>query len=429
MKIAIAGYGVEGKANYAYFRDQGELTIVDEQPVIDDLPEGVLSILGEGSFSKLQDFDMVVRTAGLSPHKITTNGIVWSATNEFFIRCPVPIIGVTGTKGKGTTCSLIADMLRAAGKTVHLVGNIGVPALDVISVISPDDIVVFELSSFQLWDIQKSPHIAVVLMVEPDHLNIHKDFADYVAAKSNIGRYQQPQDIIIYHPTNISSASIAAGSPALIKQRYQTPEGAYVHEGSIIIGEQNICSVSEVALVGEYNLQNVCAAVTASWVYIQDATVIASAIHSFQGLEHRLEYVATKNGIQFYNDSYSSAPTATIAAVSAFSEPIVLIVGGLDRGIDLHPLADMIQETANIRKVIIIGAIKQRLAAILQEYGFDNFIVSDANDMDSIVDQARENAMKDDVVILSPGCASFDMFKNFAERGEKFKWTVKGIHE
>lgn len=429
MKIAIAGYGVEGKANYEFFRGHGDITIADERTAIDDLPEGVATILGEGCFAKLQDFDVVLRTASLPPSKIVTNGTIWSATNEFLAKCPAPIIGVTGTKGKGTTCTLIASILRAAGRTVHLVGNIGVPALSVLPTIKPDDIVVFELSSFQLWDVSRSPHVAVVLMVEPDHLDVHASFEEYVGAKANIVRYQQPNDIVIYHPANIYSSEIAALSFALKKMRYQTPEAAHVDGDNIVISEQIICSVKDVLLMGEYNLQNVCAAITASWVYTQDVTAIAGAVRSFKGLEHRMEFVGTKRGVSYYNDSYSSAPTAAIAAISAFSTSVILIVGGFERGIDLTPLADAIVKANHLKKVIIIGQVRERLALLLRQKQFNNFQIVEATDMTAVVQAAVRHAAPGDAVVLSPGCASFDMFKDFTDRGNQFKQVVGAMGE
>ena len=424
MKIAIAGYGIEGKSNYEYFSKLGDVTIVDEKASKEVLPDGALNLLGEGVFEQLAGYDMVVRTAGLAPNKIKTDGKVWSATNEFFARCPAPIIGVTGTKGKGTTSTLITEILRASGKTVHLVGNIGTPALSVLSSISPDDIVVYELSSFQLWDLERSPKVSVVLLVEPDHLNVHADFDDYVLAKANIAAHQHPNDVVIYHPNNEQSARIAATSSARHKLRFMTPDAAYIVDGAVCIDNEMICRTDEVGLLGEFNLQNVCAAISAAWQFTHDITAIATTVRHFKGLPHRLEFVTEKAGVRFYNDSFSSAPTATMAAVTAFNEPIVLILGGFDRGIDLTSLAKAIAATKNIAQILVIGQIRERLAAALKAESVKNMEIIDDTKMNVIVRRAAEIAKPGDVVLLSPGCASFDMFKDFYDRGEQFKQAV-----
>lgn len=429
MKIAIAGYGVEGKSSYEYFSKQGDdITILDGRTEIDDLPEGVRAVLGAAAFSQLEEYDMVVRSPSLAPRKLAGAKKIWSATNEFFARCPAPIIGVTGTKGKGTTSSLTAAILREAGRTVHLVGNIGTPALDELAKIQPSDIVVYEMSSFQLWDIEKSPHVAVILMIEPDHLNVHADFDDYVLAKGNVAAHQQADDVVIYHPTNEQSAR-AANLSGGKKMRYMTPEAAHIKDGMIMMNETEICPTEKVGLKGAYNLENVCAAVSAAWQFTQNVASFARAIEGFKGLEHRLEYVATKQGVEFYNDSFSSAPTATIAAITAFSEPIVLIVGGYDKGVDLTPLAENIASTPNIEKVVVIGQTRGQIADTFSRLGFTKFDSTSETDMEKIVALALGYAPKGGVVLLSPGCASFDMFKNFYERGRLFKRAVGELHE
>lgn len=430
MKVAIAGYGVEGKASYDYFASKGDdVTILDERTQVPDLPVGAKTIMGNAAFGSLGDFDMVIRTPSLPPKKLVGTKRVWSATNEFFVQCPAPVIGVTGTKGKGTTSSLIATILQKSGKTVHLVGNIGTPALAVIGAIQPEDIVVYEMSSFQLWDLEKSPHIAVVLMVEPDHLNVHADFEDYAMAKGNIAAHQQATDILIYHPTNATSARIATLSPATTKLRYQTDDAAHIENGQVAINGTDICAVDEVGLLGEYNLQNVCAALTASWQIVQNAGAAAEAIREFKGLEHRLEFVAKKDGVRYFNDSYSSAPTATIGAISAFDGPVILIAGGYDRGIDFAPLAQAIVKSGNIRRVLAIGQTRDRMAEELQAAGYAEVDVVSSQTMQEIVSLAAREAAPGDTVLLSPGCASFDMFANFTQRGREFKQAVGGLHE
>lgn len=427
-KVAIAGYGAEGEANYRYWTGLGaDITIFDEanQPSR-PLPEGARTRLGTGVLGDMNGFDLVIRTAGLNPNHITTDGKIWSATNEFFSRCPAPIIGVTGTKGKGTTCTLIAEILKAAGKTVHLVGNIGTPALEVLPAIKAENIVVFELSSFQLWDIERSPETAVVLMIEQDHLNVHKDMAEYVAAKAHIGTFQTPQDLLVYHPTNERSAQVARVSAAE-KKRYMTPEGAQAVSDHIEIEGNIICDISEVGLIGAHNIENICAAVTAAWRYTQDLVAIKQAVTTFKGLPHRLEFVREVGGAKYFDDSYSANPAATVAALSVFVEPIVALVGGFDRKADFTKLVDAIVASKNLKKLVLMGETAHKISQLLEERGFTNMSVQSGTNFADIVTATQAYAEPGDIVLLSPGCPSFDMFKNFEERGNEFKAIVRSL--
>ena len=408
MKIAIVGYGVEGKASYDYWNTtENELTIIDERDAI-DAPEGTRKVLGADAFLSLDGFDLVVRSPGIDPRKLPYGNRLWSATNEFFAKCPAPIIGVTGTKGKGTTCSLITSILRAAGRTVHLVGNIGTPALQELPKIRPDDIVVFELSSFQLWDLKRSPHVAVVLMIEPDHMNVHKDMDDYVAAKSNIATNQTVDDTIIFNRNNQLSKQIAAAS-----------KGKKV-EYPFAIDE----FTASIKLPGAHNQENAAAAIAAVRGFGVGDDAIRQGLSAFEGLPHRLEKVRELDGVTFYNDSFSSAPSATVAAVKSFTQPEIIIVGGTDKGADFSELHTALQEATNVKMVILIGEIRHKLADILHDI---NYEISDVRTMAEVVSVARSYAASGDVVIMSPACASFDMFKSFYDRGDQFREVVKSL--
>lgn len=429
MQIAIAGYGIEGRANYEYFRDKGAVTIVDENSRLADVPLGIPTITGDGVFERLQDFDMVVRTAGLKPAKITTNGKIWSATNEFFTHCPAPIIGVTGTKGKGTTCSFIASVLRAGGKTVHLVGNIGVPALEILPQVQPDDIVVYELSSFQLWDLERSPQTAVVLMIEPDHLDVHESMEEYVDAKANIRRYQGPHDTCWHHPTNKYAKYIADTTHEGRAVPYNSPGttgSVYIKDSYFWMNEQEICSTDAVVIPGAHNLENVCAALSAALPFLEGTTMVEAGLRSFTGLPHRLKFIREISGVRYYDDSIATTPGSALAAIRAFAEPKVIILGGHTKGTKYDEVVE--QCAATNTKVIAIGSARDDIVALAQLYHADCISLK-ATSMFDIVQAASQRAEPGGVVILSPAAASFDMFKNYQDRGDQFIAAVERLAE
>ncbi len=407
MNIALAGFGQEGRASYEYWSTpENTLTIADEREIIDGLPDGVPTILGADAFAKLGEFDLIIRSPGVNPKKLPYGEKVWSPTNEFFAKCPAPIIGVTGTKGKGTTSSLIAGILKTAGKTVHLVGNIGTPALTELPKIKSDDIVVFELSSFQLWDIKKSPRVAVVLGIEADHLNVHDSMDDYVAAKANIVRFQTADDLTVFNRNNQIAVQIASQSSAR-KAEYPIELGDVV---------------STIQLPGPHNVENASAAVAAVQDYVTDPEVLKQGIGSFTGLPHRIKFVREVGGVRFYDDSYSSAPAASIAALKSFNDPKIIILGGYEKQADFSELGGYIANDTTVKKALLIGQTKNRIADAFTALGIgsERYEIMESTVFADIIRRAYESAEAGDVVLLSPGCASFDMFNNFTERGEQF---------
>ena len=446
MKIAILGYGKEGQAALDYWQVAGdEITVCDQQEVV--VPDGVKLQTGPDYLAQLDRFDVLVRSPGLHPAEITKAnaqspnilGKVTTGTNEFFKVCPTNnVVGITGTKGKGTTSSLVACLLEAAGKTVHLGGNIGVAPLAMLkSDIQDDDWVVLELSNFQLIDCAYSPAVATCLMVVPEHLNWHSSMDEYVAAKRQLFAHQQATDTTVYNRLSATSQQIANASPGF-KRSYEVPKvgtqptntaGAYVQEDTIYVDQTPVCDIADVALLGRHNLENICAALATTWDLIgHDATLAKRVIREFKGLEHRLELVRRVNDINYFNDSFASTPDATVAAMAAVTGKKVMIVGGFDRGLDLSKLAQAITaHQTDIRKLLVIGQSGPRLTKVLDTTGFTNYQLLADVTMPQIVAVAQAAAQPDDSVVLSPGFASFDMFKNFEDRGQQYQTAVRAL--
>ena len=427
MKVAIAGYGAEGQSSYRYYVDKGDAVTIVTTKVSPQypIPEGAFSIIGDDAFEHLDGFDIVLRTPPMRPDSIKTSGKVWSQANEFFERCPAPIIGVTGTKGKGTTASMIAAILRAAGQKVHLIGNIGVPPLSVINDIKSDDVVVFELSSFQLWDLEKSPSLAVVLMLEPDHLDIHKSMEEYVGAKANIARHQAQDGVTIYHPTNEYSQQIAETSRGT-RLRYAVPDDSqvYVANGQFMIDEEIICPVTALQIPGQHNVENACAAISAAMHHGVGKDVIEAGLGSFTGLPHRLKLVAEKDDIRYYDDSIATTVGSAIAALHSFETgKSVIILGGSDKGVDYGELIDEVK--AMRARVVAIGQTGSRIAELCEEAGVS--YVRERGGMAQVVQAARQLAHSGDVIILSPASASFDQYASYSDRGDQFVAVVGSL--
>lgn len=428
-RVGIVGYGVEGRVSAQYWRRQGaHVTIFDGNDQL-EVPTGMSAVVGDNYLDNFDGFDVLVHSPGIRPDRLVTSThqhqIVTSATAEFFRHCPAPIIGVTGTKGKGTTSTLVTKLLEAAGYKVWLGGNIGQPALEFIDDITAQDKVVLELSSFQLMDLPQSPQTAVCLMMVPEHLDWHTDIEEYIAAKGNITRYQTAQDMVIYHGSNDWSRQVAELSIGH-KTTYMKQPGAYTENGEVMMAGQRICGTKDVGLVGAHMLENICAAVTTVWDMVHhDARLIAKVIKDFKGLPMRLEPMERVDGVVYVNDSYSTNQYATMAALTSFEQAPIVILGGFDRGIDLTPMITAVAEYAP-RGVVAIGQTATIIRDGLHQRGYDA-VVNGGSTMTEIVAAAAKMAQSGDVVILSPGCASFDMFKNFKDRGEQFRRAVAGL--
>ncbi len=439
MKVAVIGYGVEGQAAAKYWAKQGaQITVCDRNGEL-KLPQGYRAKLGTGAsddagyLAGLGDMDLIVRSPGVRPDAILAAnplfpglaGRITSSTREFLAQCPAVVVGVTGTKGKGTTSTLITKILEAAGRTVWLGGNIGRPALEFLPQVDEDDVVVLELSSFQLMDVERSPEVAVCLMMGRDHLDWHRDMTEYIEAKSNLFRYQTIRDLAIYKAGDKLSTQIAATSPGR-QLPYGEAPGACIEGEYITMEGVQIVAVKEVGLVGPHNLENICAAVTATWDLVgRDPMPARQAIREFTGLEHRLELVAEVAGVKYYDDSFATTPETAMAAIAAFEQPKVMILGGSDKGASYGRLAEAV-EHGGVIHALLIGDTAPKLATALKRAGFTH-ITQGITQMQQLVETCYHITEPGDVVLLSPACASFGSFANYKERGDQFKAAVADL--
>jgi UDP-N-acetylmuramoylalanine--D-glutamate ligase len=442
MNVAILGYGVEGLSAAEYWHNSGnDITICDQK--IDVLiPTWATARLGVNYLKDLDDFDLIVRSPGVHPDEITKANSdspdilkkVTSLINEFFAKCPAPIIAVTGTKGKGTTSTLIYQIIKEAGYKVFLGGNIGLSPFDFFDQVTKDSVVVLELSNFQLIDFVGKPKVAVCLMLVPEHQDWHGTVEEYYSSKQRLFASQNKDDTAVYNANNDNSKKTAwVGDakkiPYCVKDESDFVEdrsGAYVDGDSIYYGKEEICKVKEVGLLGHFNLENICAAIAGSWEAIDGKPeIMRKVIMNFKGLEHRLEFVREIGGVKYFNDSFGTTPETAIAAIKSFKEPKVLILGGHDKGV---PFYDLVNEVihSNVRKAIIIGDVGEKLIELFVSRGFENIMLGGDN-MPDIVKAAKDSAIAGDVVLLSTGCASFGLFQSYKDRGNQFKQVINSL--
>jgi UDP-N-acetylmuramoylalanine--D-glutamate ligase len=453
QKIAIVGFGKEGQSAYHFIKRTAEFRGAEIWILDNDknakIPAGALSQLGDFYLKNLDQFDIVIRSPGIRYYapeiqNAIKNGVEMTSPTKLFFeyarRLTKNIIGVTGTKGKGTTSTLITKILTQAlrqrsgqaGKKVFLAGNIGTPALDFIPKLTKDSWIILELSSFQLIDCTQSPHVAVALMVTSEHLNWHKDIEEYRDAKANIVRFQTAQDFAVLardYPASAAYAKKTKSNVLMFSRERIVKKGAFALNGNFYFSDgkrkEKICGTDILQIPGKHNWENVGAAIAVAKILRIPNAVITKTLADFTGLEHRLEFVAEKNGVCYYDDSYATTPETTVAAVKAFTAPKILILGGSSKESNFTNLGKIISESKSIKAIIGIGIEWPRIKKQIRNPHI-KFIEGCAN-MKAIIRAATKIAHAGDVVLLSPSCASFGMFKNYSDRGNQFKATVKKL--
>ena len=448
-KVAIIGLGVSNMPLLKYMYERmAKVTIFDNRE-IEKIPKEYLDevmnyemdyAFGKDALSKLNGFDIIFRSPSCMPTikelaEAEEKGAIVTSEIEMLIEmCPGTVIGVTGSDGKTTTTSLIYEILKQKGYNCYLGGNIGTPLFTRLNEMKEDDYVVLELSSFQLMNMKISPKISVITNITPNHLNVHSSYEEYIEAKKNIFKYQSKDDIIVLNYDNEITRKCAKEAESRVtffSSKTKLDDGVIL-DGDIIKEcndriRRHILSTRDTHLRGKHNAENICAAIAATKSLVDIDTQI-KAIKSFKGVEHRLEFVREIDGVKWYNDSIGSSPTRTIAGLNSFDERIVLIAGGYDKHLDYTPIAKPILD--NVKTLILMGQTAEKIFIAVKEESekqgkqIDTYM---CDNLEDTVKLAKKYAEPGDIVLFSPASASFDMFKNFDERGKKFKEIVNKL--
>ena len=446
-RIAVIGMGVSNTPLIRMLlRADLDVTVCDraQRERVEEQAEELESLgarlrLGEAYLEGL-DQDVIFRTPGLHPghpalEAARARGAEVTSEMELFFRlCPCRLIGVTGSDGKTTTTTILAEFLKEAGYNVYVGGNIGKPLLPDVSGMEPEDFAVLELSSFQLMTLQTSPDIAVFTNLSPNHLDIHKSMEEYAQAKENIFSHQTKSGIAIFNQDNALTNEMADRAPGkVLKFSRQTTlaEGTYVENGKIVVAgngqKRTLFATDRILIPGQHNVENYLAAIAAVQGMVPDDVILHTA-ETFPGVEHRIELVRTLNGVRYYNDSIASSPTRTIAGLHSFHQKVILIAGGYDKKIPFEVLGKEVQN--HVKTLVLTGHTAEKIQkAVVESEGYQagHPSILMEPDFKQAVLKASQAAEEGDVVILSPACASFDHFKNFAQRGQTFKAIVNEL--
>ncbi len=448
-KVAIIGLGVSNIPLLDYlYKKKANVTVFDERN-IDDISKEIMDKitlynftfhLGENCLENLKGFNVIFRSPSCLPTRVelqeeANKGAIVTTEIEMLMQmAPCKVIGVTGSDGKTTTTSLINAILQKAGYNTYLGGNIGTPLFTRLSEMKPDDIIVLELSSFQLMGMEISPNISVITNITPNHLNIHKDYNEYIEAKKNIFKYQKENEIVVLNYDNEITKNCAkeANSKVIFfSSKEKLDDGFIVDEGIIKECEdkvrKHILNTKDVILRGTHNYENIATAIAATRTLV-DLDIAVEAVKEFKPVEHRLELIREIDRVKWYNDSVSSSPTRTIAGLNSFDEEIILIAGGYDKNLDYTPIAKPIVD--KVKGLILLGQTSDKIFDAVKQELEDEHKDLDIYVCDSLeqtVVLAKKIAKPGQIVLFSPASASFDMFRNFADRGNKFKKLVNAL--